>query len=580
MPILATGNFLVHLPRLTLDGSALAGLPATLSPLYPDERASGGMDRAGRPSEWFLYSPPSEQALPGDEHPWDAAHSIAKALEGTLRNSGAGELTRRPYVEPDLIHRRYLRIPESVPMRAADGQPWPAGNGLSPNYPPYPDEHFSAAWHLEYGRFKDAWKESSGAGARIAHLDTGYFPAHCSTPRHMHPEQGYNYYDGNGNVFDPGTELLAGHGTATLALLAGKEVDLIYQDKHSAVTHRYRGIIGGAPEADIVPVRIGGIFGSVVHLKSSSMAQGLHHALGTAQRAPCDVVSLSHGGLPSKAWVHEINRLYEAGIVIAAAAGDSFYAVVLDIATRFTVYPSAWWRVITVTGETYSKGPYTTDHFGVMQGCWGPSALMRKSLGAYTPNVPWMRLGLPTAWDMDGGGTSASTPQVAAACALWLAKYNEVLPRDWRRGAACRRVLFGGVTDRELNVEKIGVGALDAAGLFDARLTDPTIQDAQLAEPKLLHKIAPDECSWPLFRLLFGLPPPGTAVDEMFEVEAQQVAYRSTNAHLHEAMSTYRDGIGMPADVARRLRENFVNEPELSSTLRRHLKRRLAALAP
>ncbi len=580
MPILATGEFLVNLPGLRLDGSGLAGLPPTLVPLYPDELASGGVDRTGRPAEWFLYRPPSDWALQADEHPWDAAHFVAKGLEETLRSSGAAELARRPYVEPDLIHRRYLRAPESVPIRVTEGAPWPAGDELNPNYPPYPDDQFSVAWHLEYGRFGDAWKQSLGGGVRIAHLDTGYFPAHCSTPRHMHPEQGYNYYDGNENVIDPGTELFAGHGTATLALLAGKEVDLIYQGKHSSVAHRYSGIIGGAPEAEIVPVRIGGIFGSVIHLKSSSMAQGLHHALGTEQRAPCDVVSLSHGGLPSKAWVHEINRLYDAGIVVAAASGDSFYAVVLDIATHFTVYPSAWWRVITVTGETFSKGPYTTDHFAVMQGCWGPNALMRKSLGAYTPNVPWMGLGNTMAWDMDGGGTSASTPQVAAACALWLAKYQEVLPRDWRRVAACRRVLFGGVTDRELNIEKIGVGALSAAGLFEPKLSDPTVGDAQLAEPKLLRRIDPDQCSWPLFRLLFGLPPPGTPVDEMFEVEAQQVAYRSTNPRLHEAMSTYTDGVGMPADVARRLREDFVNEPELSRALRVHLKRRLTASAP
>ena len=61
------------------------------------------------------------------------------------------------------------------------------------------------------------------------------------------------------------------------------------------------------------------------------------------------------------------------------------------------------WRVITVTGETFTKGPYISDHFGALEGSWGPLPTMYKALGGYTPNVPWMRLDLPTAWEMDGG---------------------------------------------------------------------------------------------------------------------------------------------------------------------------------
>jgi subtilisin family serine protease len=574
MPVLAANRFLVKLPEAALDAVLLGTLPATTIPLYPDERSAAGTDSARTP-EWFLHTPALDDAR-RDEHPWDDAHAVARQF----RNAFSAESLATPYVEPDLLHRRYVRVIDSVERPAADDTAWPALKGLIADFSPYPHDQFALQWHLERARFPTAWLSSTGAGVRIAHLDTGYYPDHLSTPRHMLREQGWNYFDANGDTSDPGNELNAGHGTATLALLAGKEVDLQYTAAGSTPAHTYAGVIGGAPDAEIVPVRIGGVFGSVVHLYSSSMAQGLHHALGTPQRAPCDVVSLSHGGLPTKAWADEINRLYDAGIVVAAASGDSISAVVLDIATHFTVYPSAWYRVITVTGETFSRGPYTTDHFGVMRGSWGPLKVMEKAVGAYTPNVPWMRLGNPRAWEMDGSGTSASTPQVAAACALWLAKYRSELPANWRRVAACRKLLFAGVADPRLNVDKIGVGALDAAGLFDPVLSQAVVDDARLEEPTILQEIAPDRCSWPFFRLLFGLPPPGEGVDEMMEVEAQQLAYRSTNPRLQKAIQTYPDGVGLPAPLVRTLQSDFLNEPDMSRTLRIYLRQYVAGAAP
>jgi hypothetical protein len=565
MTIHALGRFLVKLPTTTpLDATQILSLPAGTVPLFPEERTSTGVDSVRSP-QWFLHTPAREVS---EEHPWDAAHEVARTFATTLRAESTESFL---YVEPDLVHRRYLHVLEEAREQIEGVVAWPALTGLDANYPPAPNAVFAPAWHLDRADFPTAWSYSKGEKVRIAHPDTGYYPDHLSTPKNMFPAQGYNYFENNSDVVDHGHHLNAGHGTATLALLAGKHVDLEYTAPGS-IAHVYSGIIGGAPEADIVPVRIGGVLGSVVHLYSSSMAQGLHHALGTPERAPCDVVSLSHGGLPTKAWVDEVNNLYDAGIVLTAASGDNFYAKILDIATHFTVYPSAWWRVVTVTGETFAKGPYTTDHFGVMQGSWGPLKVMYKAVGAYTPNVPWMRLGSPTAWEMNGSGTSAATPQVAAACALWMSKYLTTLPRDWRRVEAVRYMLFAGVADPELNLERIGRGALNAANLFNPALSAKILQDAKRQKPQVLRKLDRDKCSWPFFRILFGLPPPGSGVDEMLELEALQLAYRSSDARLHEAMKAYSDGVGIPARLARRLREDFIREPDMSRTLRVYLK--------
>jgi hypothetical protein len=137
-------------------------------------------------------------------------------------------------------------------------------------------------------------------------------------------------------------------------------------------------------------------------------------------------------------------------------------------------------------------------------------------------------------------------------------------------------MLFAHLADPELDFQKIGRGALNAAGPFaDPALSAAIVTDANKAQPEVLARMAPDECSWPLFRLLFGLAPPRTGFEEMLETEALQLAYRSTHPRLQEAMAMYPDGIGMPARLARSLRASFVLEPDMSRTLRTYLRPRV-----
>jgi len=51
-------------------------------------------------------------------------------------------------------------------------------------------------------------------------------------------------------------------------------------------------------------------------------------------------------------------------------------------------------------------------------------------IAAYSPNTPWLSVRdekgtrIADGVDLDGAGTSAATPQVAAAAALWLQKHR------------------------------------------------------------------------------------------------------------------------------------------------------------
>ena len=311
---------------------------------------------------------------------------------------------------------------------------------------------------------------------------------------------------------------MPGHGTATLALLAGNRLSLEFGGQI------FEGDFGGAPDAEVIPVRI---CPSVIHLYTSTMARGLYHAMAPGNDAAnrCDVVSISHGGLPSASWADAVNAAYENGITIVAASGDSIYLALIDLATRYTVYPSAFNRVTTALGATYLKKPYISQHLGAMQGCWGPDAVMEKAVAAFTPNVAWMDFDHPpNGFSMSGGGTSSSTPQIAAACALWLERYGNRLPSDWRRVEACRVALFESTDNRHADMPELGWGTLNMPHMLDPALADRTIAASNAGT---LKESAKDSVSFPFWRLLVGLAPPDSAEEAMYEAEVAQVVLQS-----------------------------------------------------
>jgi hypothetical protein len=225
------------------SSQGLAGL--RIRPLFRSSHSAGlafALSTSVKP-DWLVVTPAERSA----KHPWDVAHDYVR---GRATGSAAFALMADTYIEPDLLHPGPL-----MPATAAS-------TGLDDNYPPQPGTLFSPAWHLgsAFTDFKDAWNSTTGQGIKIAHPDTGYWPEHASTPRNVRPEQGYNYYECNTNTVDPGTGGIGnmpGHGTATIALLAGSTMDLNFNGQS------YLGDIGGAPDADVVPIRIGP---SVVHL--------------------------------------------------------------------------------------------------------------------------------------------------------------------------------------------------------------------------------------------------------------------------------------------------------------------------
>src|SRR5260221_5664749 len=368
-------------------GAALAAAPSKLRPLL--DYAPTRLAAAPAPA-WYIAELPA-----AGPSPWDAAHD---QVAGALGLSASDII----YTEPDLP-QRFIDSNEGNPgAQAMAAAPDCSETPQSTDGGPVSGPGF--AWHLDDGfsQLRSARNAVNFADprTRIAHIDTGYDRGQAARPERILTTLEHNFADDNSDpnsAQDPnrktGLTDNSGHGTGTIGILAG-----------GRVAQNNNDFLGGAPEADILPIRISG---SVILFYTSTFATGLNYAIDNN----CDVVSLSMGGLPSALWSEAVNRAYEAGVCIVAAAGNCYDGK----PTPHLVYPARYGRATAVSRVMEKGVPYFNLRWNVMEGCWGPASVMTHAIAAYTPNIPWAKFLCPTAIRLNGEGTSAATPQVAAA---------------------------------------------------------------------------------------------------------------------------------------------------------------------
>jgi hypothetical protein len=524
-----------------LKSAPPAGLSARssqLEPLYPARRAGDFGIAAPTGPQWFVVE--ADGAATG----WDVAH---QRLAGQL---GVAE-SEILFVEPD----QYSRFepggderPQGVfaagtqcvadPQEHSHGEATGAHNG----------------WHLDDTHSQLATARSgvpfTAPRTRIAHIDTGYAP-HLTTPAHLRSDLERNFVEKDGtpgSANDPDNWRLifdnSGHGVGTLSILAGGMDPNLTQ-----------GQMGGAPDAEIVPLRIAD---TVVLLKTSALARSLDYAV----THECAVASLSMGGVPSRAWAEAVDAAYDAGLCLVAAAGNR-----VGISPPKTmVYPARYDRVIGVCGVMANGQPYKGLTGTALEGSFGPDSVMGAAMAAYTPNIPWARYGCPSTVRYNGGGTSSATPQVAAAAALWIEKYKTWLPKDWQRVEAVRHALFTSAHLANKSMRQYyGHGILRA--------------NAALAiQPVFgLPKSARSTNSWAFLRLLTGLGIDGPSPrEEMFNLEiAQRWLF---NEQLQALVADPDAAMDVDEQTRRAFMSALIDDPEASATLKRHLRGRYPAL--
>lgn len=299
-------------------------------------------------------------------------------------------------------------------------------------------------WALEQLRAPQAWRHTSsgmpGYGVQIAQIDTGWvehevWDPHGGQPSNLVKDFQRNFVAGESatDARDRGGDYY-GHGLRTASVMVAPQVE-------------GRALMGVAYSARLVPIR------AMTSVVLTPLATAVVRAIRYATELRTDhlgVISMSFGGLGSRAMGAAIGTAFDANKILVAASGQGPNNTNLPF--WLTVDPAADPRVFGVAGSARNDKE------------WDPSSWFpERSVHASAPagGVPVATTGGRSAYT-EGYGTSYSAAYVAGVAAMWLSKhfrsgYRGSQPATTRfRNAAhalARRAGFGrgrwGIVDAE-----------------------------------------------------------------------------------------------------------------------------------
>ncbi len=318
-----------------------------------------------------------------------------------------------------------------------------------------------AQWNLQMVRAPEAWELFDGglAGAawhhvRVGHLDTGYTRhevlgfGDTGGSDFVRAQEGINFFDESGGLpMDPlnphGTP---GHGTRTMSVLAG---------------HAPGKMFGVAPRVTVIPYRVTDFVVIDTLWNRNPLDLAMDHA---AINTGCQVINISLGDpcFPPSRVGRTVDRAYEQGVIVVAAAGNI---------TSEVTYPGRYARTIAVGGVTKNGRPWSGGSRGPRVDISAPAD------DIYRATVSKDDGGATYGYGDGGDGTSYAATHVSAAAALWLAFRGNDLRQyieGWQIVEAFRTVLKGSARVRPgWNDRLFGAGILDIRALLDERLPDP-----------------------------------------------------------------------------------------------------------
>ena len=244
---------------------------------------------------------------------------------------------------------------------------------------------------IDYARAKG--KPAGGEGARVAQPDTGYREVHELSAIAVDQSKGWNAIKGVADATDPiDYKGHPGHGTAT----------------GSCVVSREDGdMTGSAPNAILYPIRC---INNVIVLQPDTVARAIAHACRPELKI--DVITMSLGGVPSRAVRAAIRLAVRSDIVILAAAGNC---------VRLVVWPARYSECIAVAGCNISGKSWKGSSRGSAVDITAPGEMV------------WHGTVKPGLTSDDGQGTSFAVALTAGAAAQWVAFHSREAIKDEAR---------------------------------------------------------------------------------------------------------------------------------------------------
>ncbi|MFF4602317.1 type VII secretion-associated serine protease mycosin [Streptomyces sp. NPDC001339] len=319
-----------------------------------------------------------------------------------------------------------------------------AALALLPAVPARADAIRAQEWGLQAVHAQEAWRTTKGAGTTVAVLDTGVDARHPDLEGQVLPEK-----DLVGFGAGPGDATWAQHGTGMASVIAGRGHGPGNQD----------GILGVAPEARILPVRV------ILEDKdpererartarAGALADGIRYAADHG----ADVISMSLGddsetAHPEPREDAAIQYALGKGIPVVASAGNG------GIKGNRASYPAAYPGVIAVTAVTEQGGraPFSTRHWYAAVSAPGHDILMAGNDDGY----------------VNGWGTSPAAAFVSGAIALIRSAHPDLSPAQIRGllASTAQDAPEGGRDD------DLGAGLIDPAAALEAAAgLEPTPQ--------------------------------------------------------------------------------------------------------
>ncbi|MEO3754607.1 type VII secretion-associated serine protease mycosin [Streptomyces sp. B6B3] len=290
-------------------------------------------------------------------------------------------------------------------------------------------------WALDAVNAPDAWDTTRGAGVTVAVLDTGVDADH--------PDLVGTVLDGRDFVgigARPGDPEWAAHGTAMAGIIAG----------HGHGAGQESGVLGVAPEAEILPVRVlleddDPARDEARDARGDALADGIRWAADQG----ADIINLSLGDDSESAHADPqedaaVRYALSKGAVVVASAGNG------GEEGDPVSYPAGYPGVIAVAAVDRSGSPadFSTRRWYATVSAPGKDVIVADPDGQY----------------YSGWGTSAAAAFVSGSAALLLAAHPDLTPGQVKRLLAetAQNPPEGGRDDA------VGAGVVDPAAAIEA----------------------------------------------------------------------------------------------------------------